>query len=359
LAIQLPPLKIDYLKSFTDDTGLFQHAKFCIPKRGEGYTTDDNARALITAVKYYRLTNDPDMNSLVQVYLAFLNHMQKPDGNFHNYLSYGRTYLDIDGSPDSAGRTLWACGCTINSSILNDMRLVAKDIFDRGLPWVFKSTSLRFYSATLAGLYEYYQAIPDDSLKVSAEKLGDSLVQQFKDTSKGDWRWFEPYLIYDNARLPQALFLAYSMVKRQEFLDVAEESMEFLLKTQMIDGVFVPIGNDGWYKRGGNRPFYDQQPLEATAMVEAAVDGYYATKDKRYLDVANTVFGWFLGENSRKVVMYNVETGGCYDGLAKDCVNRNQGGESSISYLLARLKIEEINQRLLASEEDLNNKSPQ
>lgn len=332
------------MKAFTDDTGVFQHAKFCIPKRSEGYTTDDNARALIAAVKYHRLKNDPDMNTLAHVYLAFLNHMQKPDGNFHNYLSYERRFLDVDGSPDAAGRTLWACGCTMNSSIPKDMRLVAKDIFDRGLPWVWKSVSLRFYSEAIAGLHEYHQASPDGNLQKSAEKLGDSLVQQFKDLSKDDWRWFEPHLTYDNARLPQALFLAYSMVKKQEFLDVAKESMDFLLKTQMIDGVFVPIGNDGWYKRGGNRPFYDQQPLEATAMVEAAVDGYYATKDKRYLDVANSVFGWFIGENSRRVVMYNAETGGCYDGLAKDYVNRNQGGESSISYLLARLKLEEIKQ---------------
>jgi hypothetical protein len=330
------------LKAFTDDTGIFQHAKFCIPKRSEGYTTDDNARALIAAVKYHRLKNDPDMNTLAHVYLAFLNHMQKPDGSFHNYLSYERRFLDVDGSPDAAGRTLWACGCTMNSPTSKDMRLVAKDIFDRGLPWVWKSVSLRFYSAAIAGLNEYCQAIPDDNLKINAEKLGDSLVQHFKDQSKDNWRWFEPHLTYDNARLPQALFLAFSMVKKQEFLDVAGEAMDFLLKTQMIDGVFVPIGNDGWYKRGGTRPFYDQQPLEAAAMVEAAVDGYYATKDKHYLDAANTVFGWFIGENSRKAIMYNAETGGCYDGLAKDCVNRNQGGESSISYLLARLKIEEI-----------------
>ncbi len=284
------------------------------------------------------------MKQLAGVYLAFLNHMQKPSGHFHNYLGYERTYLDVDGSEDSAGRALWACGCTINSAIPDDMRMVAKDIFDRGLPWVWKSVSLRFYASTIFGLYEYYQAVPDDDLRACTEKLGDSLVQTFQDQARDNWRWFEPHLTYDNARLTQALFLAYSMVKKQQFLDVAQESMDFLLKTQMIDGVFVPIGNDGWYKRGGNRPLYDQQPLEAAAMVDAAVDGYYVTKDRHYLDAANTVFGWFLGKNSRNVVMYNADTGGCYDGLATDFVNRNQGGESSISYLLARLKLEEVKQ---------------
>jgi hypothetical protein len=268
--------------------------------------------------------------------------MQKPDGNFHNYLSYGRTYLDVDGSPDSAGRTLWACGCAINSSLPNGMRLVAKDIFERGLPWVWKSTSLRFRSEALIGLNEYYQAIPDDSLKVSTERLGDSLVQDFMDQTKDDWHWFEPNLTYDNARLPQALFVAYSLVRKPKFLEVAQEAMDFLSKTQIVEGVFVPIGNDGWFKRGGDRAFYDQQPLEAAAMVDAAIDAYYATKDRCYLDLAHKVFEWFLGGNSRKVVMYNEETGGCYDGLSVDFVNRNQGGESSISYLLARLRLEEV-----------------
>jgi hypothetical protein len=347
----LPPIKLDYLKAFTDDTGLFQHAKYCIPKRSEGYTTDDNARALIAAVRYHRLYSDPSMHSLVHVYLAFLNHMQKPDGNFHNYLSYSRTYLDVDGSPDAAGRTLWACGCTVNSQLPKDMRLVAKDIFDHGLPWVWKSTSLRFYSEALAGLAEYYQAFPDEALIISAEKLGDNLLQHYKDQTKDDWQWFEPYLIYDNARLPQALFLAYSLVKKQEFLDVAEQAMDFLLRTQMVNGVFVPIGNDGWYKRGGNRALYDQQPLEAAAMVDAAVEGYNATKKQAYLEVANQVFGWFIGKNSRGIMMYNADTGGCYDGLGSDFVNYNQGGESSISYLMARLRLEEISRGILHQKE--------
>ncbi len=332
------------MKDFSDDTGVFQHAKYCIPKRSEGYTTDDNARALVAAVKYHRIKGDAEIKKLVHVYLAFLNHMQKPDGNFHNYLGYERTFLDVDGSPDAAGRTLWACGCTFNSQMPKDMRFVAKDIFDRGLPWVWKSISLRFYASTILGLKEYYTAIPDNNLKVNAEKLADSLVQHFQDQTKDSWHWFEPHLTYDNARLPQALFLAYSMVKKPQYLEVAEEAMDFLLRTQLVDGVFVPVGNDGWYKRGGNRAFYDQQPLEAAAMVDASVDAYYATKDKQYLNAADTAFGWFLGRNSRKIMVYNPDTGGCYDGLSATQVNRNQGGESSISYLLARLKLEEVKQ---------------
>lgn len=344
MAIRLPPLKIDYLKAFTDDTGVFQHAKFCVPKRSEGYTTDDNARALIACAKYYALKNDPDMKALANVYLAFLNHMQKPDGNFHNYLSYERTFQDVDGSEDCMGRALWGCGCAVNSPLPTDLRMVAKDIFDRGLPWVWKTTSLRFYAFAILGLAQYFQAFPDEDLKVSVRQLADNLVQRYQDEAKDEWRWFEPHLTYDNTRLTQALFNAYAMVGKQTYLDVAKESMDFLLKTQMVDGVFVPIGNGGWYKRGGNRAFYDQQPLEATAMVEAAVDAFYATNEKGFVEVANSVFGWFLGKNSKKVMVYNAETGGCCDGVNADKVNRNQGAESSISYLLARLKLEELKQ---------------
>jgi len=135
------------------------------------------------------------------------------------------------------------------------------------------------------------------------------------------------------------------MVGDQKYLDAAEESMDFLLETQIVNGVFVPIGNDGWFKRGGKRALHDQQPLEASGMVEAAIDAYYATGDSAYLKVADSVFGWFLGKNTENATLYNPETGGCYDGLCRNSINLNQGAESSVSYLLARLKLEELNKK--------------
>jgi rhamnogalacturonyl hydrolase YesR len=191
------------------------------------------------------------------------------------------------------------------------------------------------------GLTQYYQASEDNELRDSVEKLGDFIFQHYQDEAKDDWHWFEHCLTYDNARLTQAMFEAYGTVGKQEYLDAAKESMDFLLKTQMIDGVFVPIGNDGWFKHGGKRAFYDQQPLEAAALVEAAIDAYCVTKEKDYLQVADKAFEWFLGKNSRNVVVYDHVTGGCCDGLGTNKVNMNQGAESSVSYLLARLKLEE------------------
>lgn len=341
MAIELPPIKLDYLKTLTDDTGLFQHAKYCVPKRNEGYTTDDNARALIVCTRYRNLKDDLQTELLANKYLAFLSYMQKPEGSFHNYLSYERGYLDVDGSEDCMGRALWSLGCVVNSKLLFDLRMVAKEMFDLGLPWVWRSWSLRFYAFTILGLCQYYQGTRDEKMKANVEKLADFLVQHYRDQTKGDWRWFEPYLTYDNARLPQALFTAAVLSKNPNYLSVAEESMKFLETTQVLSGVFVPIGNDGWYQHGGKRAFYDQQPLEAAAMSEAAVDAYYATKNKRYLQLANIAFEWFLGKNSKQAAVYNPQTGGCFDGVNYDKVNKNQGAESSISYLLARLRMEE------------------
>ncbi|MCL2684904.1 MAG: hypothetical protein FWE73_00690 [Candidatus Bathyarchaeota archaeon] len=303
---------------------------------------------MIAVVKYQQLRNSAELTPLVRVYLSFLNHMQKPDGGLHNYLSYERTYLDMEGSEDSAGRALWACGCTLNSSVPEELRMVARDLFERGLSMRGKAVCLRFHAAMLLGLYEYHQAVATDYLRDFAKELGDIFVQRFQDQAKEDWQWFEPYLTYDNARLPQALFAAYRLVEEPQFLEVAERSMEFLLKTQLMNGVFVPIGNDGWYSRGGKRPLYDQQPLEAAATVEATVDGYYVTKKREYLEAAESAFGWFLGRNTQGVMVYNPQTGGCYDGVSEHCVNLNQGAESSVCYLLARLKLEEVWQGVLS-----------
>jgi hypothetical protein len=333
---------MDYLHSFTDDTGVFQHARHCIPKRGEGYTTDDNARALVACAQYSDIKNDPQITKLANIYLAFLNHMQKPDGSFHNYLSYDRRYLDVDGSDDCLGRALWGCGRVVNSGLPANSKLVAKEIFENGLSKVFRLISLRAYASTIFGLYNCYKAEPNDSVFENTEKLANLMIKQYHNEAKPDWQWFEPYLTYDNARLPQALFDAYMITEKQVYLDVAKKTLDFILKTQVIGDQFVPVGNMGWYTYGGERPFYDQQPLEAAALVDASVKAFYATKEQRYVETAFLAFEWYLGKNTKNLMMYNPETGGCFDGLNADKVNPNQGAESSISYLMARLKLEEL-----------------
>ena len=168
--------------------------------------------------------------------------------------------------------------------------------------------------------------------------LADQLLDNYKLESSSDWRWFEPYLTYVNGRLPQALFKAYKKTNVKKYLQTAKESFDFLLGVGMIDEKFVPIGNNGWYRKGRERAMYDQQSIETSCMVEAALDAFRVTGDEKYRRKAQDVFDWFLGKNSQGVVVYNPETGGCYDGITPQGLNLNQGAESTVSYLLARLE---------------------
>jgi hypothetical protein len=271
--------------------------------------------------------------------------MQTSEGKFHNYLSYQRHFLDADCSDDCLGRVLWSLGCTINSNLPNDLRLVSKELFDESLPQIWSTHSLRGYASCILGLCQYYQAYPQDhNLKTNIQKLADKITDKFKTTSKQGWQWFEQTLTYDNAKLPHALIEAYLVLKNPQYLKDGLDSLDFLLKTQFIDGLFVPIGNNGWYPKGGARAVYDQQPLEASATIEAAASAFYATQKKSYAKIAREVFDWFLGKNTLKVMVYNPVTGGCFDGINSEHVNMNQGAESAISYLLARLEIERLRQ---------------
>jgi len=340
-SLRLPPITLDYLKALTDDTGIIQHTKFTTPKRREGYTTDDNARALIVCAKYHQIFNNSEIEKLAGIYLGFLYHMQMTDGKLHNLLSYDRRFLDDRGSEDCMGRALWACGYAMNSNLREEKKLVSKEIFDKGLPHVLSFKSPRSKAFVILGLSHYQQAYPEDqSLTLNIKGLVDQLLNNYKHESSSDWRWFEPYLTYVNGRLPQALFEAYRNTKNREYRQIAEESLGFLVETQIVNDEFIPIGNDGWFPRDGKKALYDQQSIEASCMVEAALAALRATGNEEYERIAYMVFDWFLGRNSQKVMVYNPKTGGCYDGITPTAVNLNQGAEATVSYLLARLELE-------------------
>jgi len=170
--------------------------------------------------------------------------------------------------------------------------------------------------------------------------LTEQLLNSYQRASSSDWRWFEPYLTYVNARLSQALFRAYAVTGDERFLHTAKESFDFLVKVQVIDDIFTPIGNKGWYKKDGQRALYDQQPIEASCMVEAALTAFHITNEEKYQRVAHIAFEWFFGKNTEKVIVYDSTTGACYDGITPQGLNLNQGAEATISYLLARLELE-------------------
>jgi hypothetical protein len=341
LKITYPPVKLDFLKALTDDTALIQHSKFSTPCKKEGYTTDDNARALITCTKHFALFRDLTVKKLVDTYLSFLLYMQREDGKMHNVLSFDRRTIDEVGSEDCMGRTIWACGYFLDSKLPNETKLISKEIFDKTFKWATTFKSPRAQAFSILGLFHYHNAYPNDqNVTLNITILADTLLGLFKEQSSEVWEWFEPYLTYANGRLSHALFLAYECTRKKEYLKVAFESIDFLFRVQVIDNVFVPIGNHGWFKKGEPRALYDQQSIEASCMTEAAFDAFRITGKEKYHREACRAFEWFLGRNTKGLVVYDAETGGCHDGITLDGLNLNMGAEATVAYLQARLEIE-------------------
>lgn len=341
--LELPPVKLDFLKLLTDDTGLLQHSKFATPKRKEGYTTDDNARALIACIKHLMLFGDTETRKLIDTYLSFLFYMQRGDGRLYNLLSYDRKFVDDTSSEDSIGRAIWACGKCSDSTLPIEKKLLSKEVFDKAFSWVFYFKALRAKAFSMLGLFHYQKDYPQDRNAIlNMKTLGNQLLAFFKQQSSYGWKWFEPYLTYANGRLPHALFAAYMCTKEENYLRVAKESLDFLLRIQTVDNLFVPIGNRGWYKKGAERAVYDQQSIETSCMTEAALAAFQATANEKYRKAAYNIFEWFLGRNTKGLMVYNPETGGCHDGITPLGLNLNEGAEATVSYLSARLEFEAL-----------------
>jgi hypothetical protein len=344
--LKYPSVKLDFLNALTDDTGMLQHAKYSIPVRKEGYTTDDNARALIACTSFFQSSKKPQVKSLIDTYLSFLFYMQRTDGKMHNYLSYERKLLDEVGSEDSMGRTIWACGHCLDSDLPEETKLLSKDVFDKAFKWAPSFSSPRAKAFSIIGLFHYQMAFPEDAnVQLNIRYLADQLIHQFKQECSTGWDWFEGYLTYSNARLPNSLFLAYEATKEETYLKAALKSLNFLTKTQTIDGTFVPIGNRGWYRKGSHRAIYDQQSIEASCMTEAAISAFKTTEKDEYFEASSNAFNWFLGGNLKGLMVYDPESGGCCDGLNPEGLNRNKGAEATIAYLQARLCMENLRRR--------------
>lgn len=336
-----PPLKLDHLHRLTDDVGIIQHAIYTVPDRHHGYSLDDNARALIVALKHHRLSGEVESLDLAYKYLSFIRYAQTPDGQFHNFLTYDRSWLREEGSEDSYGRALWSLGYAMASDIPSGLGRAAQDIFNAALPWLDSLGSPRARAFALLGLHWRYQAFAHEEDLGSVHRHADILLQNYRDAARNDWRWYEEHLTYCNGKLPQALLVAYQDTKVEEYLATACRSLDFLLEVLFVNDRLELIGQAGWYPRKGPRAFFDQQPIDAQATVEACLEAYRVAGKARYYDLAFRAFEWFLGRNRLGLPLYDSDTGGCYDGLEPNGVNQNQGAESTISYLLSYLLLVE------------------
>ena len=337
---KLPKLNLNHLFTLTDDTGIIQHAKHSMPNRDTGYTLDDNSRALVVATMHYDYYRSERSLKLINTYLSYIYHSQREDGLFHNLMSYDKRFVDEVGSEDSFGRTLWATGRLVNSKVNENLKKSAKFIFDNGIKHIYELDSVRSKVFSLIGLYNYYKVYNAEDIKDKIKLLADKLIDHYSEISDDNWFWFEDSLTYSNGKIPEALFMAYDITKDNKYLEIAEKSLNFLSSLLILDGKLVLIGHKGWYKRGNERAFYDQQPVDASGMVQVYTTAYKITGKQEYYDNAFLAFQWFLGKNMLNQMVYDEATGGCYDGLLPNCINLNQGAESTISYLLARLSLE-------------------
>ena len=336
-----PPIVFEHLETLTDSTGVIQHAIFSIPNRRTGYTTDDNARALIAAIMEYERTHSRHVLQLVSTYLSFLHYAQTPTGRFHNFMSYDQVWLDDMGSDDCFGRVLWACGQALSADLHPNVKKVAKQLFDAGIRWIPFTSSLRSRAYMALGCYYHLKFEPENiQVRQMMESAADSLCNDFHSNATDDWPWFETVLTYSNGMLPRALFLAYTVSKKQEYLDIATKALEFLTSVVIVDGMLQPIGCNGWYIKGYERAWWDQQPVDPLGHTLSYLGAYDATQDHKYLELAKISFDWFFGHNSVGEWLYDPVTGGCYDALTSEGPNLNQGSESTIACLLAQLSMQ-------------------
>jgi glycosyltransferase involved in cell wall biosynthesis len=351
---RLPELKLDHINALTDDTGVLQHAIFTVPNRGEGHTTDDNARALIFTVMLESLGEDQakkdekrKANLLVADfsarYLSFLEHaFNATNGRFRNFLSYERQWNEPVGSEDCHGRALWSLGSVLGRSHNLGLRCAAGRLFESALPAVVEFYSPRACAYTLLGIQEYLDFYPGDR---DAQKirsvLAGRLLAMYESIRRPDWKWFENVVAYGNARLSQAMLLAGSACSDDRMVSAGLESLDWLTETQRseTDGHFVPIGSQGFYRQSGEKARFDQQPLEAAGAVSACLQAYRVTGDSRWRTEAWSAFNWFLGDNDLQLPLYDCVTGGCRDGLHPERANENQGAESTLSFLMALLEM--------------------
>lgn len=341
-----PALNLNHLQRLTDDTGILQHSTFSVPNYDHGYTTDDNARALITAIRLEERgekEKEKEIHALTSRYMAFLRHaFNAENGRFRNFMSYDRSWLEECGSEDSHGRTIWALGTVVGRSPHAGLRSMAGQMLELALPATLDFTSPRAWAYTLLGLHEYFKKFAGDSNAHSAcAVLEERLMECYRTTGGADWPWFENVLSYCNARLSQALLLSGKRNGDSEMFAVGLESLRWLASIQRAEeGHFVPIGSNGFYPRGGEKARFDQQPVEAYTMVSVCLDAWRLTGDHVWYREARCAFDWFLGRNDLNISLYDPVTGGCFDGLHPDRVNQNQGAESTISFLLSQLEME-------------------
>ncbi len=341
-------IALAHLDCLTDATGLIQHAIYSIPRRESGYTTDDNARALRLCARLWGRHPDERMLRRVTGYLSFLEFARCPGGGFHNFMSYQRAWLDAEGGGDCQGQAVRALAEVLGSQLPDDHRALARELMEAVLPALADLRSIRAQAYVILAWGHLWQTGVRDMepLENVAWSAAGRLVEAYHRARRPDWQWFESRMTYANAVLPHALFVAAQRWPKEAFREVAEASFAFLDHETTSDNLFWPIGSNGWYPHGEDKALFDQQPVEAATMGEAALAALGLLGEEKYLATFHRAHAWFHGENSLGQPLVDGGRGACCDGLHANGVNRNQGAESTLAYLWAELQNVEVQQAL-------------
>ncbi len=358
----LPDIKLDHLWNMTDDFGLFQFANLNIPDKKFGYTLDDNARALIICNWLKTSDEKNKLDTLINIYLHFIERCQLDNGVFINYIDFKNRKIGKQNSKedleDCNARAMWALAEIVHNKYISvESKSLAKSLFVKAIPNAKTLYHIRSSAFIIKAFALFLQVYPEfsEDLKKSIKVNADNLIKKYKTNSIKSWKWFDSYLGYNNAIVPESLLIAGQVTSDKIYTAKGKEALNFLIQKTFSDRRYMPIGHSHWYKNNEKRSSFDQQPEDPASMILALVSAYEITHDYNYQELIHTCFSWFMGNNSLQLSLYNHDNGGCYDGLHPDRINKNQGAESLVSYLLSRisvskiLKDENINQKKLIS----------
>jgi glycosyltransferase involved in cell wall biosynthesis len=340
-----PDINLSHLRTLTDDTGVYQHAIYTIPDRKHGYCTDDNARALVAALRYHRLSKDESVLPLASKYLSFIHGaFDAEKRRFRNFMSFDRRWLEEDGSEDSHARAVWALGEAVAFAPNDGVLGYATRLFNDALPIVQSFTSPRSWAFALIGIHAYLRKFGGDSkTRRTRDTLARKLFGLFRQHASAEWPWCEDCVTWGNGRLPHALILCGQWLPDEKMLAQGLRTLEWLLTIQTNEhGQISPIGCDGWYPREGRKAVFDQQPVEIMGLVESCAEAYRCTGDARWGNEIRRCLNWFLGRNDMGAVLYDFKTGGCRDGLNPQGANQNEGAESTLSWLISLITLHEL-----------------
>jgi glycosyltransferase involved in cell wall biosynthesis len=343
-----PPIQLRHIKKLTTDLGIIQFSKISIPDLSSGYTLDDNARALIAFCMHYKLTKDKEDLPYILIYLDFIERCQKPKGNFINYVDQeNREHIEQNAEvnlEDSNARAIWALGTvvSIGDTLPEAISKKASKVLLNSLKWAETIQSPRSIGFATKGLYLYNTAVPNLYVAAIINKLNAKLLSNYEIHASSDWKWFENYMTYGNGILPESMLFAYLVTNKPIYKKVALDSLDFLMSKMFINKNFKVISNNGWLHKGEEPKEYGEQPIDVAYTIHTLNSFYDAFGTPEYKHKMKTAFNWFLGKNHLNQIMYNPVSGGGYDGLEKENVNLNQGAESTVCYLTARLLMENL-----------------